>query len=29
VFLATHYNLPELTRDLESLNHIRQSVPRP
>jgi tetratricopeptide (TPR) repeat protein len=29
VFLATHYNLPELTRDQVSLNHIRQSVPRP
>jgi hypothetical protein len=29
VFLATHYNLPELTRDQESLNHIRQSAPRP
>jgi tetratricopeptide (TPR) repeat protein len=29
IFLATHFNLPELNRDLESLNHIRPSVPRP
>jgi tetratricopeptide (TPR) repeat protein len=29
VFLATHYDLPELGHDLESLTHIRQSAPRP
>jgi tetratricopeptide (TPR) repeat protein len=29
VFLATHFSLPELNRDLESLKHIRQSVPHP
>jgi hypothetical protein len=29
VFLATHFNLPELNCDLESLKYIRQSAPRP
>ena len=29
VLLATHYDLPELGHDLESLTHIRQAAPRP